>query len=143
MRVPLSELVSGLGQAVQQAQDQLERQSAQRFCACFSPAGSADGGAVLSPRSRRFLLPDGAGGVRELEAPEAALLSHTALSLDTVQICLNICPALDEEGGGLLVEVGPAGAAAEAGTGRLELTFRGAPPSEGIARVNQTAMRVL
>lgn len=143
MKIPLSVLVASVGQAVQQAQDQLEHHSVQSFCRCFSAADALGGPPVLTPRSRRFALPDGAGGVREVEAPEAALMSHNAISLDTVQVRLNVLPTVEENSDTVLVEVGPAGEAADARYSQLELTFRSAPAAEGIARVNQDAMKFM
>ena len=143
MKIPLSTLVASVGQAVQQAQDVLEHQSVQRFCSCFSAGNTADGAPVLSPRSRRFSLPDGAGGLREVEAPEAVLMTHNAISLDTVQVRLNVLPSMEEDSDAVLVEVGPSGEAADARYSQLELTFRAAPAAEGIARVNQDAMKFI
>lgn len=145
MQLEFAALVSNVGRAVQQAQEQLERQAMESFCGYFAPVSGSPGDAeappALSPISRRFSLPE-AEGPRQVEAPVAALVHHNALSLDTVQVQLNILPQL-EDSGQLLVEVGPSGKEVDPAYSRLELTFRLAPAAEGVARLSQSAMQFL
>ncbi len=146
MQLELSALMSQLGQAVQAAQDHLERQGVKRYCSYFTPAapaGAEEGPSQLRPVSRCFALPDGAGGTKEVEVPEAALVPHSAMALDTVQVRLNVLPSLREEDGAVLVEVGPSGEGVDVGYSRLELTFRSGPSPEGMARVNQKTIQTL
>ncbi len=150
MQLELSELMSQLGQAVQAAQDHLERQGVERYCSYFTPAARADaeegeaaGPPPLRPVSHCFAIPDGAGGTNRVEVPEAALVQHSAMVLDTVQVRLNVLPSLREEDGAVLVEVGPSGEGVDGTYSQLELTFRSGPSSEGIARVNQKAIQTL
>ncbi len=146
MQIELASLMSNVGQAVQQAQAQLEHQAVENFCGYFSPdlenSGDADVPPTLSPICRRFSLSDTANGPRQVEAPVAALVHHNTLSLDTVQIHLNILPQL-EDSGQLLVEVGPSGKEVDPAYSRLELTFRLAPAAEGVARLSQSTMQFL
>ncbi len=146
MQVELSALMSQLGQAVQEAQDYLERQGVARYCSYFTPAG-ADGQiaapAPLRPVSHRFTLPDGAGGTRQVEVPEAARVQHSTMALDTVQMRLNVLPAVREEDGAVVVEVGPSGEGVDGAYSQLELTFRSGPCAEGAARVSQKAIQTL
>ncbi len=142
MQLELSALMSQLGQAVQEAQDYLERQGVERYCSYFTPAVQAsgeDGPAPLRPVSHRFALPGG----DPLEVPEAALVQHTAMALDTVQLRLNVLPAVREEDGAVMVEVGPSGEGVDGAYSKLELTFRSGPCAEGIARVNQKAIQTV
>lgn len=147
MQLELSSLVANVSQAVQQAQAQLERNAMEHFCGYFSPYPEAaeDAGAspALTPVNRRFSIPGStAKGTRQVEVPEAALVHHNTLSLDTVHIQLNILPQV-EDSGQLMVEVGPAGQAAEPMCSQLELTFHITPAAEGIARLNQSTMQLL
>ncbi len=146
MQVELSALMSQLGQAVQEAQDYLERQGVARYCSYFTPAGE-DGKvaapAPLRPVSHRFALPDGAGGTNQVEVPEAALVQHSTMALDTVQMRLNVLPAVREEDGAVVVEVGPSGEGVDGAYSQLELTFRSGPCAEGAARVSQKAIQTL
>ncbi len=141
MPMELSALVSGVGWAVQQAQANLERQSIDVFCSYFNQEQDA-AGPTLAPACRRFTLPDGKGGARQTEVPEAALVHHSALALDTVRVEMNILPTLDEVGG-VQVEVGPGGEEVEPMYSRLELTFRAAPAAEGEARISQSTVQYL
>ncbi len=150
MQLELSTLLSQLGQAVQEAQDHLERQGVERYCSYFAPAVQAsaeEGGAVMAaplrPVSHRFAIPDGAGGTNQIEVPEAALVQHSTMALDTVQVRLNVLPALREEDGAVLVEVGPSGEGVDGAYSQLELTFRSGPSAEGVARLNQKAIQTL
>lgn len=148
MQMELSTLLSQLGQAVQEAQDHLERKGVERYCSYFTPAargedGKAAGPAPLCPVSHRFAIPDGAGGTSQVEVPEAALVQHSAMALDTVQMRLNVLPALREEDGAVVVEVGPSGEGVDGTYSQLELTFRSGPSAEGIARVNQKTIQTL
>lgn len=145
MQLELSSLIASLGQAVQEAQEHLERYGSERFCAYFRPSADANGenSPALTPHSRLFALPDGNGGLRQLSVPEAALAHHSTLALDTAHIRLNLLPTLEENTGRLLVEVGPGGEQAEARYSQLELTFRAAPAAEGVARLHQHTIRAL
>ncbi len=150
MQVELSALMSQLGQAVQEAQDYLERQGVARYCSYFTPAVQAPGAdgqvaapAPLRPVSHRFTLPDGAGGTSQVEVPEAALVQHSTMALDTVQMRLNVLPAVREEDGAVVVEVGPSGEGVDGAYSQLELTFRSGPCAEGAARVSQKAIQTL
>lgn len=150
MQLELSALLSQLGQAVQEAQDHLERQGVERYCSYFTPAargagedGKVTGPAPLRPVSHRFAIPDGAGGMSQVEVPEAALVQHSTMALDTVQVRLNVLPTLREEDGAVLVEVGPSGEGVDGAYSQLELTFHSGPSAEGIARVNQKTIQTL
>ncbi len=150
MQLELSALMSQLGQAVQAAQDHLERQGVERYCSYFAPAartGAEEGEVVgpppLRPVSYCFAIPDGAGGTNQVEVPEAALVQHSTMALDTVQVRLNVLPSLREGDGAVLVEVGPSGEGVDGTYSQLELTFRSGPSSEGIARVNQKTIQTL
>ncbi len=150
MQVELSALLSQLGQAVQEAQDYLERQGVTRYCSYFTPAGQTPGEdgkvaapAPLRPVSHRFALPDGTGGTSQVEVPEAALVQHSTMALDTVQMRLNVLPAVREEDGAVVVEVGPSGEGVDGAYSQLELTFRSGPCAEGAARVSQKAIQTL
>lgn len=132
----LETLLSSIGQAVQESQAYLERQAVEDYCGYFHPLEQEKGGGMpLTPVVRSFQFPDGKGGYQLVEVPQAALVHHNAMALDTVRVRLHIQPKL-EETDGIRVEVGPGGQELEAGD-VLELTFRASPMAEGIARVNQ------
>ncbi len=150
MQLELSTLMSQVGQAVQEAQDHLERQGVERYCSYFTPAvcANAENGEsadppALRPVSHCFAIPDGAGGTNRVEVPEAALVQHSTIALDTVQVRLNVLPAIREEDGAVLVEVGPSGEGVDGTYSQLNLTFRSAPSSEGLARVNPNAIQTV
>lgn len=145
MQLELSSLIASLGQAVQEAQEHLEHYGSERFCAYFHPSADTNGDEppALIPRSRLFSLPDGNGGLQQLSVPEAALAHHSTLALETAHIRLNLLPSLEEDTGRMLVEVGPAGEQAGPAYSQLELTFRAAPASEGVAKLHQHTIRSL
>lgn len=144
MEWELTSLMSAIGRAVRDAQSCLDRQAVTDYCAYFQhdPHESGTKGLELTPVSRCFALP-GEGGSRRIEVPEVALARHDAVTLDTVHVSLNVLASLREGDGAVMVEVGPGGGEGEKPPySRLELTFRGAPPSEGIARISQDACKM-
>ncbi len=156
MEVELSALMSAVGRAVQDAQSCLERQAITNYCAYYkqqpSLAAAADGlegeiheNSVFSPVSRCFSLPGGEQGTRQVEVAEAALVRHDTVSLDTVHVHLNLQVSMRREDGAVLARVGPGDEEAngEIPYSQLEMTFRGTPMSEGIARVNQENIKYL
>lgn len=165
MDMELSQLVTAVGRAVQDAQSCLERQAVESYCGFFRPAvplravkmtagadetgeetGLEEAEEVLTPITRRFSIPAGPeGAAKETLVPEAALVRHDTMALDTVHITLKFLPSVQEEDGALLARVGPNGEAAEASVpySQLDLTFHGTPASEGISRINQDAIKSL
>lgn len=163
MEVELSTLMSAVGRAVQDAQSCLEHQAITNYCAYYtqqpSLAAAADrlegeslenggesrGNRIFSPVSRCFSLPGGEQKTRQVEVAEAALVRHDTMSLDTVHVHLNLQVSLRREDGAILARVGPGDEEAngEVPYSQLEMTFRGTPMAEGIARVNQETIKYL
>lgn len=137
MYITFDELLEQLGRSVQEAQARLERQALETFLSSFE--GSEHGvGDTRRPRMLLMSLPNALSGDKPLEVPEAALMRHDAMSLDTVHIKLNLRTQTRSEDNVLLVEPGPAGEldGESENYGQVELTFRASPPSEGIARID-------
>ena len=144
MELELTSLMSAIGQAVRDAQSCLDRRAVADYCAYFQGQSGENGveSLDLTPVRRYFTLP-GEGGGRRLEVPEVALARHDTVMLDTVHVSLNVLASLRKEDGAVMVEVGPGGGEGEKPPySRIELTFRGAPPSEGIARISQDACKM-
>lgn len=139
MKVALETLLSSVGRAVQESQTYLERQAIASYRGYFRPLEQQDSAELLAPAVEHFQLPDGKGGHRLIEVPQAALAHHNSLALDTVCLRLHVTPQVEEAG--VMVEVGPADEAD--GGSVLELTFRTCPMAEGAARVNQQMTSIL
>lgn len=130
----LRELIAGVGLSVQQAQAALEDAALRQYLDYFLPAGDED--AVELPRTPRTVLlnrPGGQGGA-PLEVPLLALCSHNAMRLEQVRVRLNVASAM-EDGHALKVSPAPA----EENGSAIELLFQCGSPSEGIARINESA----
>lgn len=142
MELELATLMSAIGQAVGEAQSHLDRQALVHYEAYFQKGSEEGERPGLRPVSRCFALP-GEGDGRRLEVPEVALARHDAVTLETVHVSLNVRASLRETDGAVMVEVGPGGGEGEKPPySRIELTFRGAPPSEGIARMSQETCKI-
>lgn len=130
----LRELIAGVGLSVQQAQAALEDAALRQYLNYFLPSKEED--AAIVPRAPRTVLLNHPGGQGEspLKVPLVALCSHNAMRLEQVRVRLNVAPSM-EDGQALMVSPAPA----EENGNTIELLFQCGSPSEGIARINDSA----
>lgn len=130
----LQELIAGVGLSVQRAQAALEDAALRQYLDYFLPSEKGDtAGALRVPRTVSLSHP---GGREEnpLEVPLVALCNHNAMRLEQVRVRLNIAPSAED---GQTLNVSPAPAEENGST--IELLFQCGSPSEGIARINDSA----
>lgn len=130
----LRELIAGVGLSVQQAQAALEDAALRQYLDYFLPL--KEEGATVVPRAPRTVLLSHPGGQGDgpLEVPLVALCNHNAMRLEQVRVRLNIAPS-EEDGQTLNVSPAPA----EENGSTIELLFQCGSPSEGIARISDSA----
>lgn len=135
MYISFETLVEQLGRSVQEAQDHLEKNAAEAFFRCFKTVEQSSEYWEV-PLTRRVGLPSGEGEeMRVVDVPTAALLQHRSMGLDSVKVRLHLNTQMYEENNALLVE--PCSADSEqADACEVELLFKAASPSEGIARLD-------
>lgn len=130
----LRELIAGVGLSVQQAQAALEDAALRQYLDYFCPSEGENAAGV--PRLPRTVLLSHPGGQGEspLEVPLVALCSHNAMRLEQVRVRLNVAPSAED---GQTLKVSPAPAEENGNT--IELLFQCGAPSEGIARISDSA----
>lgn len=132
----LQQLLIAVGQAVQEAQQALERQAITQFFSDFTMREAAPeaADALWQAKTERLHI-----GGRELEVPLAALRSYFNLNLEEVKITIPAQLHLREN----LVSVSTAPQAAGGATddGKIELVFQRASPAEGTARLQQHTIK--
>lgn len=135
----LQQLLIAVGQAVQEAQQALERQAITQFFSDFTmreaaPEAAEAADALWQAKTERLHI-----GGRELEVPLAALRSYFNLNLEEVKITIPAQLHLREN----LVSVSTAPQAAGGATddGKIELVFQRASPAEGTARLQQHTIK--
>ena len=135
MYIPFKTLVEQLGRSVQEAQDHLEKHAAEVFFQCFKTVEQSSEYWEI-PLTRRIGLPSGEGEeMKVVDVPTAALLQHRSMGLDSVKVRLHLNTQMHEEHDALLVE--PCSSGSEQNdVCEVELLFKAASPSEGIARLD-------
>lgn len=109
------ELISAVGNAMQEAYEQLERRSLEScLTGCFELRDDS-GGPVYVPRTITLSYP-GPNGEELIRSPLAALMGHGVMNMEYVKVTLPL----------------PEG---ETGGGELELHFRLRESPEGVARI--------
>lgn len=109
------ELISAVGNAMQEAYEQLERRSLEScLTGCFELRDDS-GGPVYVPRTITLSYP-GPNGEELIRSPLAALMGHGVMNMEYVRVTLPL----------------PEG---ETGGGELELHFRLRESPEGVARI--------
>ena len=130
----LQELIAGVGLSVQQAQAALEDAALRQYLDYFLP--SEEEGAAVVPRAPRTvsLSHPGGQGEHHLEVPLVALCNHNAMRLEQVRVRLNIAPSAEDS---QTLKVSPVPVEENGST--IELLFQCGSPSEGIARISDSA----
>lgn len=145
MYIPFETLVEQLGRSIQKAQERLELEAVEAFFQCFENVNRDSGGCEF-PLTRRVGLP-AAGGeeMKVVDVPTVALLRHQSMELDCVKVRLQMRTQAHKEDNTLFVE--PCSPCSDqddmAGAGEVELTFKAAPPAEGIARLDLNMQKIL
>lgn len=137
MGIPLSKLIDNIGTAVQNANVMLE----QRAVAAYLGQGyegvtsEDDSETEFEPVSYTINIPS-ANGKKQLKVPVTALMHHSSLQLEQVDIKLRF---VVEEGEMDEIIVSPkfsAGTMDSFSMSELSLQFKSVQPSEGTARIN-------
>ena len=149
------DLFTTIGRAIQDAQQAIELHSYNNYWQYFSaatPANDLPTEDIMQPKIKKVILPgSGSDGVnREMLVPVVALVNHAPMSLEEVKVKLKvktITPAANQ----LQLDLGALTAADDVSTDAdkqddaniIELTFKKAQPTEGIARITQEAVKIL
>lgn len=146
MGIPLSKLMEDIGSAVQKANTAIEQYAA----AAYLAQGYAESKertdhtneTMYEPITYMLNIPT-AGGKKKIQVPATALMHHSSLQLEQVDVKLRF--ALEQsEGEEVLVRVKDAGTAGEADmVSELSMQFKTAPPAEGTARIENRHIQTL
>ena len=146
------DLFTTIGRAIQDAQQAIELHSYNNYWQYFSaatPANDLPTEDIMQPKIKKVILPgSGSDGVNR--EPVVALVNHAPMSLEEVKVKLKvktITPAANQ----LQLDLGALTAADDVSTDAdkqddaniIELTFKKAQPTEGIARITQEAVKIL
>ncbi len=145
MGVPLSKLITDVGLAVQNANAAIERYAAEAYLVQGYVPQDIDGTdekPEYHPVTYRLNIPT-AGGKKAVDVPATALMNHTTLSLEQVDVRLKF--VLEESTGEeVMVRVKSTGNAKEMySVSELAMQFKTSPPSEGTARVENRHIQSL
>lgn len=146
MGIALSKLMKDIGTAVQNANAAIEERAVDVYLNQGYRRGKEmgeDGGtSFYTPVTYTLGLPAG-GGNKKLEVPATALMHHSTLQLEQVNVKLRF---LIEESDGEEVEVKVKSEGDDSdmySVSELSMQFRTAPPAEGTARVENHHLRAL
>lgn len=145
MGAPLSKLITDVGLAVQNANAAIERYAAEAYLVQGYVPQDIDGTdekPEYHPVTYRLNIST-AGGKKAVDVPATALMNHTTLSLEQVDVRLKF--VLEESTGEeVMVRVKSTGNAKEMySVSELAMQFKTSPPSEGTARVENRHIQSL
>jgi len=143
LELSLSQLISSIGESVQEARYALEERSVELYFG----GGYKEDGERLIPITKNISLPtvlNGKSGSRELNIPLTALFSHKTMSLNKVDVNMRLLPC--GQGSEMLFRM--AGDTADGGdqSGQyvdLALSFGLDDTPEGMARLNQENVKLM
>ena len=143
MGIALSDLIETMGRAVQNANTAVEQAAAAAYLGQgYEMRDTGDGSKAYVPVCYTIQIPS-APDEKQIQVPVTALLHHTSLRLEQVDIKLKF-RVEDCREGDMMVSV----SASDNGAGSetlsdMALQFRNEPPAEGMARVNQHQTQIL
>lgn len=137
MGIPLSKLIDHIGTAVQNANAMLEQRAVAAYLGQGYEGGPSeeDGETEFEPVSYTINIPS-SGGKKQLKVPVTALMHHSSLQLEQVDVKLRF---VVEEGEADELIVSPkssADAKDSFSMSELSLQFKSVQLSEGTARIN-------
>ncbi|MBO5523021.1 MAG: DUF2589 domain-containing protein [Roseburia sp.] len=137
MGIPLSKLIDQIGTAVQNANAMLEQRAVAAYLGQgYEGVPSEEGGETeFEPVSYTINIPS-SGGKKQLKVPVTALMHHSSLQLEQVDVKLRF---VVEEGEADEIIVSPkssADAKDSFSMSELSLQFKSVQLSEGTARIN-------
>lgn len=143
MELSLSQLISSIGESVQEARYALEERSVELYFG----GGYKEDGERLIPITKNISLPtvlNGKSGSRELNIPLTALFSHKTMSLNNVDVNMRLIPC--GQGDEMLFRM--TGSTEDGGdqSGQyvdLALSFSLDDTPEGMARLNQENVKLM
>lgn len=158
MEFDLSRLMQEMGNAVSEAQQNLENHSLQRFLSYFEPVSEhnqeQDSQKSMKPRTMQMIMPSDANLNKTIvaEIPLVTLANHMAVNLKQISIKVRANLSMDESGAvkATVREAAavptdsmdaPAGKSAESDS--IEMVFQVAEQPEGAARITQNIERLL
>lgn len=146
MGIALSKLMEDIGNSVQNANAAIERYAAEVYLAQGYAKMKADEqnmtGKTYEPITYKLNLTT-AGGKKKIEVPVTALMQHSSLQLEQVNVKLRFSI---EEGDGEEVRVRVNAPGEEKDSeliSELSMQFRTAPPAEGVARIENRHIQTL
>ena len=137
MGMELSDLIERIGIAVQNANTTIE----QMAVAAYLGQSYDRDGEEFTPVSFQVSLPT-ASGKKQVNVPVTALMHHTSLRLEQVDVSLKF--QIEEDSGDSVMVSVKSPEHPEASTmNELSLQFKNAPPAEGMARIDHHHVQAL
>lgn len=141
--ISLSDLISQIGISVQNANAAIEQVAlaaylGQGYDRAFNQEMSQE---EFTPISYTLHIPTPAGK-KQINVPVTALMHHTSLKLEQVDVKLKFQIEKSEEDT-IYVSVKPSVNPEESVMNELSLQFKSSPPAEGMARIDQHQVQVL
>lgn len=136
----LDYFVKSIGIAIRSAQQETERYSLEAYQNWFVEEKDENGEVSLKPRTIIVSWPRNDGTYEPKRIPIIALLNHHSLTLDETKIRMSLISRWDEEKKQVIVESGPLPQESNGNNNQsidrceIELTFKGNPSGEGVAR---------
>ena len=150
MEQNLDEVIKAISIAIKEAQGAIDVYSLQQFTGLFKKAyGEENENKYYRPVTITLPVPKSDGSYEGREIPLAALLPQHSLKLDEVKVKMSVVARWSEEEKKTKVEIGPLKQQAEEnlkcqpGQHEIEMTFKRAESSEGIARVSQSLIKTI
>lgn len=145
MSIPLSKLLEDISRSVQNSNFLLEQMSADMYLQSgYQKAGNTDGksgvsssendGDVLVPVTYSLRITT-AGKAKELKVPATALMHHSTMQLEQVDVSLRFSVSGHTEEDGILVDVKPKPLENSERISEMKLSYHRDSASEGISRV--------
>lgn len=142
MGILLSDLIENVGTAVLNANAAIEQTAVAAYLGQGYERVSNDGGEEYIPVSYTISVPSVAGN-KKLNVPVTALMNHSSMRLEQVDVKLRFVVE-EDEGKDVAISVGtPKDLKDNYSMSELALQFKSAIPSEGIARVNNRHIQTL
>lgn len=143
MGVALSDLIEQIGLSVQKANALMEQMAVAAYLGqgYENERNGDDGEEEFVPVRFAIRVPD-AAGEKTIQAPVTALMHHTSLKLEQVDVKLRFLIEESKEDAVMVSLKSPEDAAYSV-LSELSLQFKSAPPAEGMARVDYHHVQAL
>lgn len=143
MGIALSSLIEQIGISVQKANALIEQTSVAAYLeqGYEKSSNMEDDAVTFVPVSYTINIPS-PEGKKQLHVPVTALMHHTSLKLEQVDVNLKFLIE-EKQKEDIIVSLEPTNTFSAAVTSELSLQFKNTPPTEGMARIDQRHIQTL